>query len=156
MENDFSNRPSAAEAAASLDDLELDRHTLAEGARVPRVLTAALGGVAAWWVGMAASTTPGADYEPPNTAWLAVAAVLVIGYLIRRELGVKFRAIGAKAVGALVAILVLCLALYSVSLGFVSFGLTWAVALTSLAAFALVTWLSGVAYRSALDNLRRG
>ena len=53
------------------------------------------------------------------------------------------------------ALLVLCLILFSISLGLVSFGARWAVLLTSLSAFGLVTWLGGIAFRSALNQLRR-
>jgi hypothetical protein len=79
----------------------------------------------------------------------------VIFHLIRRETGIRFRKMGPRAVVVTIAILALCLTLFSISLGLVSFGARWAVALTSLSAFGLVTWLAGIAYRSALDQLRR-
>ncbi|WP_165069604.1 hypothetical protein [Marisediminicola senii] len=155
MENDSPIRPSAREAAASLDDLAADRAAVADAVRVPRGLMAAFGGVAAYWVAGAASATPGVNYEPPTTGWLALVVALVIAHLVHREVGIRFRTMGAKAYGALAAIVLSCLALFSVSLGLVASGLTWAVVLTSLAAFALTTWLAGVAYRSALEQLRR-
>lgn len=155
MERNFEERPSADDAAASLRDLASDRQTLADGVNVPNALLAALGGVAAWWVAAAATANPGENYEPPTSGWLGLVAVLVIFHLIRRETGLHFRKMGARAGMAVFAILVVCLALYSISLGLVSIGAHWAVALTSVAAFGLVTWLARVVYRSALDQLRR-
>jgi hypothetical protein len=132
-----------------------DRQALVAAVQVPKTLLAAFGGVAAWWVAAAATANPGDNYEPPTSGWLGLAAVLVIIHLIRRETGIQLRRMGARAGMAVIAILAACLALYSISLGLVSFGARWAVALTSVAAFVLVTWLAGVVYRSALDQLRR-
>ena len=75
-------------------------------------------------------------------------------HLIRRETGVRFRTMGGRAGWALVGIIVICLTLFSVSLGFVSFGLRWPVAVMSLLAFATTTWLAGIAFRSARETLR--
>jgi hypothetical protein len=155
MENNFEERPSSEDAAASLRHLVFDRQALADGVQVPKTLLAALGGVAAWWVAAAATVNPGENYEAPASGWLGLVAVLVIIHLIRRETGIRFRKMGARAVMAAIAILVVCLTLFSVSLGLVSFGARWTVALTSLSAFGLVTWLAGIVYRSALDQLRR-
>lgn len=156
MENNFEGRPSSEDAVASLRDLASDRQALADGVQVPKTLLAALGGVAAWWVAAAATVNPGENYEPPTSGWLGLVAVLVIVHLIRRETGIRFRKLGVRAVRATTAILVVCLTLFSISLGLVSFGARWAVVLTSLSAFGLVTWLAGIVYRSALDRLRRG
>ena len=101
-------------------------------------------------------TSPGEDYEPPAVGGPALAVVLVIVYLIQRETGVRFRNLGGRAGMALAGIMVGCLVLFSMSLGLVSLGLPWAVALTATAAFALTTWLAGVAYRAAVQNLRHG
>jgi hypothetical protein len=155
MESNF-RPPSRNEARNALNELSTDRDRLAGSIRVPRALLAGFGGVAAWWVGAAAVTSPGEKYEPPTMGWLALALVLVVVYLIQRDTGIRFRNMGSRAGLAVTGIVVTCLALYSVSLGLVSFGLHWAVALTSVAAFALTTWLAGVAYRSAADKLRRG
>ncbi|MFT4468606.1 hypothetical protein ACMX2H_01725 [Arthrobacter sulfonylureivorans] len=87
---------------------------------------------------------------------MALAVALVVVYLIHRETGVRFRSMGTRAGLAVVGIVVTCLVLFSVSLGLVSFGLHWSVALTSVVAFAVTTWLAGAAYRSAVENLRRG
>ena len=154
MENDFERRPSSEEAAASLRGLAADRKALADGVHVPKTLLAALGGVAAWWVAGAAVVNPGENYTPPASGWLALVAALVTFHLIRRETGISFRKMGMRAGLATVAILVLCLILFSISLGLVSFGARWAVALTSLSAFGIVTWLAGIGFRSALDQLR--
>jgi hypothetical protein len=70
---------------------------------------------------------------------LGLVAALVIFHLIRRETGIRFRKMGPRAVVVTIAILALCLTLFSISLGLVSFGARWAVALTSLSAFGLVT-----------------
>ena len=155
MERNFEGRPSADDAAASLRDLASDRQTLADGVHVPRTLLAAFGGVAAWWVAAAATANPGENYEPPASGWLGLVAVLVILHLVRRETGIRFRKMGTRAIMASIAILMVCLTLFSISLGLVSFGARWAVALTSVSAFGLVTWLAGIVYRSALDQLRR-
>ena len=155
MENDYERRPSSEEAAASLRDVTADRQALADGVHVPKMLLAALGGVAAWWVAGAAGANPGENYEPPTSGWLGLVAALVTAHLIRRETGIRFRQMGLQAGLVTVAILVLCLILFSISLGLVSFGARWAVLLTSLTAFGMVTWLAGIAFRSALDQLRR-
>jgi hypothetical protein len=156
MENNFEGPPSAKDAAAQLRNLASDRQTLADNVRVPKALLAALGGVAAWWVALAATATPGENYEPPASGWLALVAVLVIMHLMGRETGIRFRKMGARAAMATIAILAVCLVLLSVSLGLVSVGARWAVVLTSLSAFGLVYWLAGIVYRSAVDRLRRG
>jgi len=155
MENDFERRPSSEEAAASLRGLAADRKALADGVHVPKTLLAALGGVAAWWVAGAAVANPGENYETPTSGWLALVAALVTFHLIRRETGISFRGMGLRGGLVTAGIIVLCLILFSISLGLVSFGARWAVVLTSLSAFGLVTWLAGIAFRSALDQLRR-
>lgn len=139
-----------------LDALQADRDRLVENARVPWPLLASFGGIGAWWIAAAASARPGEDYEPPTSSWLAPVAVLVVAYLVRRETGIRFRAMGAGAAWAVIGIVATCSILFSVSLGLASFGLQWAVALTSLGAFVVTTLLSGVAYRSALAKIRRG
>lgn len=153
MENDFHGRPSAEEAAARLNELSGDRRALAGSTQVPRVLLAAYGGVGAWWVAGAAAANPGGNYEPPTSGWLALVAVLVITHLMNRETGIRFQSMGPRAAMALVGILVVCLTLFSVSLGLVALGAGWAVAFTSLAAFGAVSWLASIAYRSALERL---
>ena len=154
MESHF-QQPSRDAAREALNELSADRDRLAGSIRAPRTLLAGFGGVAAWWVGAAATTSPGENYEPPTMGWLALAVALVVVYLIQRDTGIRFRSMGPRAGLALAGIIVACLALYSISLGLVSFGLHWAVALTSVAAFGLTTWLAGVAYRSAVEKLRR-
>ncbi|MEB4615549.1 hypothetical protein [Leucobacter sp. M11] len=160
MESNFVNRPddapSAEEAARALHTLGDDRERMAEGIRVPWPLLAAFGGVAAWWVSAAAGTTPGEDFHAPTTGWLGLVAVLLIAHLVQREVGVRFRGMGATATWALLGILAICLLLFSVSLGLVSLGATWAVSLTALAAFGITTWLAGLAYRSAAERIGRG
>lgn len=148
--------PSPDEAIHTLKGLAADRDRLAAGIRAPWLLLAGFGAVAAWWVSAAAATSPGENYEPLAISGLVLAIVLVILHLIRRETGVRFKSMGLRAGLALAGIVVGCLALFSISLGLVSFGLHWAVTLTSITAFALTTWLASVAYRSAAQNLRRG
>ncbi len=150
-----SQGPSRDEAMHALQGLSADRDRLAAGVRVPWLLLAGFGAVAAWWVGAAAGTSPGENYEPSAIGGLVLAIVVVIIYLIQRETGVRFRSMGLQAGLALVGIVVGCLVLFSISLGLVSFGLHWAVILTSITAFALTTWLASVAYRSAVQKLRR-
>ena len=147
--------PSRDQAIHTLNELTTDRDRLADSIRVPWALVAGFGGVAAWWVGATASTSPGQNYESPTTGGLAVAVVFVVAYLVQRETGIRFRRMGSRAGLAVVGIVLSCLALFSASLGLVASGLQWAVALTSVLAFASTTWLAGVAYRSAVENLRR-
>jgi hypothetical protein len=151
-----SQGPSRDEAIHALEGLAVDRDRLVAGIRVPWLLLAGFGAVAAWWVSAAAATSPGEDYEPPAVGGLVLALVFVIIYLIRRETGVRFKSMGLQAGLALAGIVAGCLALFSISLGLVSFGLHWAVTFTSITAFALTTWLASVAYRSAAQRLRRG
>lgn len=153
MENE-SKHPSPDEATDALNELSADREHLAASIRVPWPLLAAFGALSAWWVSAAATTNPGENYEPPTSGWLALVGTLVIAYLIRREIGVRFSTMGARAAWAVIGIIVACLMLFSISLGLVSFGLHWAVALTSLAAFGTTTWLAGLAFRSAVEKLR--
>ncbi|MFI6133805.1 hypothetical protein [Micromonospora sp. NPDC051141] len=155
MENDF-ERPDREAAAEALNTLHADRERLANAVEVPRLLLFAFGALGAWWVAAAATTDPGADYQPPTSGWLALVGGLVIAYLVRRETGIRFRVMGARAGWAVAGIVATCLALFSVSLGLVSFDLRWAVTLTSTAAFLMTTWLAGVAHRSAIAELRRG
>lgn len=149
-----SGHPSPDEAAAVLDTLSTDREHLAASMQVPWALLAAFGGVAAWWVSAAVATSPGETYESPSSGWLALVCALVIAYLIRRETGIRFRTMGARAGWATAGIVAACLLLFSISLGLVSSGLPWAVALTSLVTFATTTWLASVAHRSAVEHLR--
>lgn len=144
------------EAAATLDALSADRHRLADRLAVPWALMAAFGALAAWWVGSAVTTTPGSGYEPPLAGWMTLPVALVIAHLVRRGTGIRFRALGARANGAMLAVLVACLLLFSVSLAAVSLGMAWLVGVMSLVAFGVTTWLSGVAYRSAVERVRRG
>lgn len=155
MENNLPD-PSPAEAASALDTMAADRQRLAKSVHVPWVLLAAFGSVGAWWVATAATANPGVNYAPPSSGWLALVGALVVVHLIQRETGVRFRTMGWRAGWALAGIVFICLALFSVSLGFVSFGLRWPVALTSVAAFVATTWLAGIAYRSAVELLGRG
>lgn len=147
---------SRQDASQVLRQLAADRESLASGVHVPRALLAAFGALAAWWVSTAVTTTPGEHYEPPSSGWFAVVGVLVIGYLIQRETGLRLRTMGSRAVWAVAGIILVCMVLFSVSLGLVSFGLVWAVTLTSLVAFGATTWLAGIGYRAALEQLRHG
>ena len=140
---------------AALNALSSDREKLATRVQVPWALLAGFGAVSAWWVASAGTTTPGEGYVPPTGSWLALAGALVLTHLIRRETGIRFRAMGGRAGWALAGIVVICLTLFSVSLGFVSFGLRWPVAVMSLLAFAATTWLAGIAFRSAREKLGR-
>jgi len=155
MESHFAGSSPQA-AVEVLEALQADRDRLVENARVRWPLLAAFGAAGAWWVASAATARPGEDYEPPASNWLALVAALVIAYLVRRETGIRFRAIGARAAWAVTGIIATCLILFSASLGLASFGLRWAVVLTSLGAFVVTTLLSGVAYRAALAKIRRG
>ena len=153
MESNY-DRPTRDEAASTLNALSADRARLAAGIQTPWPLLAGLGAVAAWWVGAAATTTPGKNYEPPAAGGLlTLGAALVLCYLIQRKTGIRFRSMGSRAALAVAGIIAGCLALFSASLGLVSFGLHWAVLLTGAAAFALTTWLSVIAYRCAVTNL---
>lgn len=139
-----------------MNELTADRERLAENIKVPRALMAGFGGVAAWWVGMAAATSPGQAYQPPAMGWLALAVSLVFVHLVQRDTGIRFRRMGPRALLAVAGAVVACLALYSISLALVSLGLHWGVVLTSVTAFASTTWLAGVAYSSAVARLRHG
>ena len=155
MENDFSG-PSKGEAADALATLTKDRGTLAQNVNLSWPLFGGYGAVAAWLVTSAATTTPGEGYQPPIGGWLALAAVFVLTYLARRETGVRFRSMGTTGTWAMAGIVVACLVLFSVSLGLVASGIAWAVVFTGIAAFAVTTWLSRVAYHSAVAKLRHG
>lgn len=147
--------PSPDEAAHALDTLAGDRDRLAASVHVPGVLLAAFGAVGAFWVATASTASPGGNYNPSSGGWLALVGTFVVVHLLRRETGVRFRAMGVRAGLALAGSVAICLVLFSVSLGFVSFGLRWPVALISVVAFAATTWLAGIAYRSAVELMAR-
>lgn len=142
-------------AGGALGSLRADRDRLAGHLRVPWTLMAAFGALGAWWVGAAATTTPGESYEPPQSRWVVLVGVLVVAHLVQRETGIRFRSMGAGATWSMIGVLVTCLALFSISLGLVSLDLAWAVVITSVVAFVITTALAGIAYRSAIKNLRR-
>ncbi|MDH6280272.1 hypothetical protein [Prescottella agglutinans] len=142
-------------ATDALNSLSADRERLGARIEVPSTLLVAFGGLAAWWVATAAFASPGEGYEPASSAWLPI-GLLAVAYVVRRRTGIRFRSMGADAAWALVGIAVSCLLLFSVSLGLVSFGMRWAVVPTSVAAFAVTTVLARVAYRSAIEKVRRG
>ncbi|OUE25924.1 hypothetical protein [Clavibacter michiganensis] len=150
MENDR-----AADANAALDGLRTDREALAARIPEPRWHLAGFGAVALAWVAQAATLSPGADYEPPTTSWVAVVAAVVLLVLIRGRTGIRFRRVGARAALLVAAAVVACLVLFSISLGLVAQGLGWAVAITAIAAFLLVTRLSTLAFRAAVREIAR-
>lgn len=154
MERNFDGA-SRDEAADALKSLSADRARLARRLRVPWGLMAAFGALGAWWVATAAASTPGENYDPPQSGWLALLGVLVVAHLVQRDTGIRFRTMGAKATWFIAAVVAVCLGLFSVSLALVSLDMRWLVAITSLAAFAATTWLSGAAYRAAVESLRR-
>ncbi|ALD11997.1 hypothetical protein [Clavibacter capsici] len=150
MENDR-----AQDAAAALDGLHADRQALASRIPEPRWHLAGFGAIALVWVAETATLSPGADYEPPTTSWVAVAAAVILLVLLRRTTGIRFRRIGARAALLAAAALVACLVLFSVSLGLVAQGLGWGVAITAVAASLLVTRLSTLAFRAAVREIAR-
>jgi hypothetical protein len=150
MENDR-----AADAAAALRDVQADREALAARIPEPRAHLAGFGAIALAWVAQAATLSPGADYEPPTTSWVALVAALVLLVLLRHRTGIRFREVGPRAVLLVLACLVVCLVLFSISLGLVAQGLAWGVAITALAAFGLVTWLATLAFRAAVARIHR-
>lgn len=149
-----SGRPSHEQAAQSLGALSADRERLVGSTRTPWGLLAALGLACAWFVAEAALSNPGSDYEASQTWWLPILAAGLAGFLIRRETGIRFRRMGARATWLSVGILVAVLVLFSVSLGLVSFDLHWAVTLTALAAFIVAVWLGSLAFKAAMGTLR--
>ena len=86
---------------------------------------------------------------------MALLGVLIVAHLVQRESGIQFRALGGRSTWLIAAAFAICLALFSVSLGLVSLNLSWAVAIPSIVAFASTTWLSGLAYKAAVEQLRR-
>lgn len=154
METNY-DEVSREEAADAVSSLTADRHRLAMRLQVPWSLMAAFGALGAWWVATAAMVTPGEGYEPPQSGWFALLGALIVLHLVQRETGIRFRAMGAKATWLIVAVVAACLVLFSVSLALVSLEMRWAVALTSVIAFVATTWLSGLAFRAAVEHLRR-
>ncbi|QHC58659.1 hypothetical protein [Rathayibacter sp. VKM Ac-2760] len=150
MENDR-----ASDASSALDSLRSDREALVARISAPRRHLAGFGVLALLWVAQAAALSPGADYEPPTTSWLVVAAAVVLVVLLRRATGIRLRRVGVEAMLLVGAALASCLLLFSVSLGLVAQGLGWAVAITAIAAFLLVTWLSTLGFRAAVRQIAR-
>ncbi|RII94635.1 hypothetical protein DZF95_03620 [Clavibacter michiganensis] len=152
MENDR-----ASDAASTLNDLHSDREALAARILEPRWHLAGFGTIALVWVAQTATLSPGSDYEPPTTSWVALCAAMILLALLRRTTGIRFRRVGARAGLLAVAAIATCLVLFSVSLGLVAQGLGWGVAITAVAAFLLVTRLSTLAFRAAVREIvRRG
>lgn len=75
------------EATHALASLVIDRDRFVERIRVPWMLMAGFGALGAWSVTAAASTEPGAHYEPPQGVWLALLGAFVIAHLVQRETG---------------------------------------------------------------------
>ncbi|HWU31121.1 MAG TPA: hypothetical protein VN041_18720 [Microbacterium sp.] len=145
------------DAAIALSTLADDRSRLAARIRVPWVLLAALGGLAALGVVSPAIANPGDDYQPPLVVGMAVLiGVIIVGYLIQRGTGIRFRTMGVAANAALCGVVATCLLLFMLSLALVSLELRWTLVLTGAAAFVVTTGLARVAYRSAAKRLRRG
>lgn len=155
MEND-STSASSTEIHNSIDSLDADLTRLTQNVTTPWPLFVAYGGVGAWFVANAATTSPGADYQAPGSFFLILAVGLVITYLLEQRSGVRFRTMGGQAIGFMTALVVTLLALYSVSLGLVSLDLSWAVTFTTLAAFLAATVLSKLVFSSALKRTARG
>ncbi|MSS83438.1 hypothetical protein FYJ24_01390 [Actinomycetaceae bacterium WB03_NA08] len=147
---------SPVEISNSIDLLDADRARLTQSVAIPWSLFFAYGGVGAWFVANAASTSPGADYRAPGSFFLILAVGLVITYLLEQRSGIRFRTMGGQAIVFVTALIVTLLALYSVSLGLVSLDLSWAVVFTTLAAFLAATVLSKLVFSSALKRTARG
>ena len=98
MENN-SRGPSPDDAAITLNTLSTDWERLAASIHIPWALLAASGAVAAWWVATASTATPGENYAPPTSGWLALVGALVVIHLIRRETGVRFRSLAPVQAG---------------------------------------------------------
>lgn len=88
--------PTPETAADTLKALSTDNDRLSQR-RVPWVLLAGFGAVAAWFVAAAATTKPRDEYEPPATLWLALVVTLTIAHLIQKETGIRFPEVGTKA-----------------------------------------------------------
>lgn len=88
--------PTPETAADTLKALSTDNDRLSQR-RVPWVLLAGFGAVAAWFVAAAATTKPRDEYEPPATLWLALVVTLTIVHLIQKETGIRFPEVGTKA-----------------------------------------------------------
>ncbi|WP_040510937.1 hypothetical protein [Gordonia soli] len=152
MESEFSGCfPDDAEK--SLRDLHADRERLVQRARVSPLVLAGFGAAGGVGVASAATTNPGGNYEPPMLGMAALVAVVILGYLVRRVIGVRFRSWGVAAITAAVGVVIVCMALYSVSLGLVASGHHWPVALTSAAAFVVAMAGAAASYRGAIRNL---
>lgn len=112
------------------------------GAGTPWLWLVSLGLGSAWFVLTGARAEAGAGYEPSTSTWLALMAIVLAGTLIRRDTGIRFRRMGARATWLTVGVLATTPSLFGISLGLVAADLRWAVAVPVLMAFGLTTWLA--------------
>lgn len=141
------SRPTDDEASGARAPLAAERGP--RGTGTPWLWLVSLGLGSAWFVLTGATAEPGAGYEPSTSTWLALMAIVLAGTLIRRDTGIRFRRMGARATWLTVGILAATLALFGSSLGLVAADLRWAVAVPVLLAFGLTTWLARVAVAAA-------
>lgn len=144
------------DARAQLAALARDRAQMASRLPVPWGLMAAVGLAMAWFVGGAAQTNPGASYHPADTYLFPLITLLIVGHLVQRETGVRFRRMGIAGgvVGA--GLLVWTLLMFSVALALVSTGHSWFVLIPSLLAGAVGTWGAGLVFRACVKTVARG
>lgn len=139
-----------------IDELDQDRAALMDRLQAPWGLMAAAGAAVAWFVADAVTAQPGASYRPSTGYLLAVAAILIVGHLTQKEVGVRFRRIGAAGWLAIGATTAVALIMFIVGLALVSTGYRWLAVLPVLVAWAVGTWGAAGVFRSCVRAAGRG
>lgn len=144
------------DARSQLAALTSDRAQMASRLPVPWGLMAAVGLALAWFVGDAARTHPGGSYQPTDTYLFPLITLLLVGHLVQRETGVRFRRMGSAGGAAVAGLLLWTLLMLSVALALVSAGHSWLVFLPALLAGVVGTWGAGLVFRVCVKAVARG
>ena len=106
----------------------------------------ATGAAVTAWLVQAAFLNPGGAYEPMNAiATFLPLAVIAFAWTIAGRAG-HLR--GATGIAAGIGVTVTAIALFSLSLAFVSLGQPWIVAITAVAGFGITATITALAIRS--------
>ncbi len=137
-------------ARQMLDALDQDRARLGEKVGMPGWLAPVIAFLTAAWV-----TSPAIGDQNPTTAYLSVGGIGVAISLAARAAGVRHGRLRGPAYWFVGAATLLGMALYSTSLGLVSFDLRWWVILPGLAMAAVGYGATRLVEQDSLASLTR-
>lgn len=141
------SHPSPDDARSSLNQVRDDRSRMAALTSPPRWASTLLGLVAGLWVASAPVGDRATGYV------LALAAAVLVVYLVQAQTGIKVRRSGPRQWSLAVLWLLFTLAMYSVSLALGSVDRVGWTVLPALAAGAVTAWVATVSERWAREGL---